>query len=476
MKPKDRAESVRAVAAHLGVGKGGAVADIGAGGGQDTWVFAQIVGETGTVFAQEIVEIKVKSLEREATKRSLTQVRAVMGREEDPCLAENAVDLTFLRYVYHHFGKPRPMLRGIWKSLKPGGYLVVVDKRRGALRDWPERRLRTKKHFWIAETTVVREAREQGFAFVECADACWHTEDPFVLVFQRPKGKERPCGDPDPFLPLSLESSYRALLPVRGAYRRPVLIALGEARELMAPILESSSGEGLEIVLEEWATQKDERPPLPGDTSCPSVLTENGDPHLGPEPIDVVFFLDSYHLLFHGKTLLAKLHEKLLPTGCIYVLDRRTPERLSRREASHRKQISPETVEEEMVAAGFVRWFRGPQLASDRFLLVFGKAPPERIAPEVDPFFGGPTITRPPGEWLKNNYWRLRGITTTDGKQNALPKQKHQGSIEVVKTDPSGSQTWRISGEKLELTFEKSRDGAYVLTSCQRSTTPGPSR
>ena len=119
------------------------------------------------------------------------------------------------------------------------------------------------------------------------------------------------------------------------------MIALGQARELIPPILQRSSGAGLEIVLEEWATQKDERPPLPAGVSLPSVLTDLGDPHLGPEPIDAVFFLDTYHLLFHSKTLLAKLHERLTPDGCVYVLDRAAKEPLSRRDASHRRQIDP---------------------------------------------------------------------------------------------------------------------------------------
>ena len=70
--------------------------------------------------------------------------------------------------------------------MRPGGYLVIVDQRRGTLRDWVPRYEREKRHYWIAETTVVREAREEGFIFTEYAEEFWHEEDPFVLVFQRP--------------------------------------------------------------------------------------------------------------------------------------------------------------------------------------------------------------------------------------------------------------------------------------------------
>jgi len=372
-KPGNRAEAVRALLSHLGVGEGATVADIGAGRGTDTWVFAEIVGEAGTVFAEEIGESMVKSLEKEAGEKGLPQVRAVLGRDDDPCLPPASADLAFLHHVYHHIAKPREMLRGIWRALKPGGYLVVVDKQRGTLRDWVPREARAAKHYWIAETTVSREAREEGFRFVACAEEHWHTNDNFVLVFERPKDLQEPGCDPDRFLSLPVEEAARLFLPLARPYERPVFVALGEARKLMPHILQNSSGQGLEIVLEEWATQKEERPPLPADVSLPSVLTSGGDPGLGPEPIDAVFFLDTYHLLFHGKTLLGKLHEKLSPAGCVYVLDREAREPLSRREASHRRMIQPETVEREMTEAGFFLWSRGPRPAPDRFLLIFGK-------------------------------------------------------------------------------------------------------
>jgi len=376
-RPKNREQAIRALCAHLGVGEGGCVADIGAGKGGDTWTFADVVGTRGAVYSEEVGKGMVDRLQEEAKKRDLPQVHALLGKNDDPELPESACDLAYMHFVYHHFSQPREMLRGIRRGLKPGGYLVIVDRQKGTLRDWVPREERRQKHFWIAETTVVREAREEGFAFVGCAEDRWNEKDPFVLVFQRPKGSSEPGRDPDSLLPLDVDNLARRLAPPHGKYQHPVFIALGEARKVIAPILEQSSGQGLDIVLEEWATQKDERPPLPKDVSLPSVPTDKGDPQLGPEPIDAVFFLDSYDLLFHGKTLLAKLHEKLTPEGRVYVLDRKAKQPLSRREASHHRQISPETVREEMKAAGFTLLSEEPPPAADRFLLVFGKAPPK---------------------------------------------------------------------------------------------------
>ncbi|MCK5175617.1 MAG: class I SAM-dependent methyltransferase, partial [Planctomycetes bacterium] len=276
---KERAKSIRAIVSHLGVGKGSVIADIGAGSGKDTWVFAEIVGETGKVFAEEISEDKVESLKDAADTKGFGQVRAVLGSSDDPCLPRDSVDLVYMNRVYHHFARPREMLRGIWRSLRPGGYLVIVDQRRGTLQDWVPRQLREEKHFWIAETTVVREAREEGFAFAACLEHFWHEEKGFVLVFQRPEKLKSPGHDPDAFHPISVEKFSRLFRSIDRPYQKPVFVALGEARKLIPMILDKSSGEGLEIVLEEWATQKEERPPLPDGISMPSVLTENGDPN-----------------------------------------------------------------------------------------------------------------------------------------------------------------------------------------------------
>jgi predicted methyltransferase len=471
--PKDRAESFRALTEHLGIGEGATIADIGAGRGGDSWLFATVVGRTGTVYAQEIGQGQIKSLKEEAEKRELPQVETILGRSDDPCLPERSVDMAYMRQVYHHFSKPREMLRGIWRGLRPGGYLVIVDRQLGTLKDWVPVEVRQNKHHWTAETTVVREAREEGFEFAGYAEQFWHERGAFVLVFRRPKGIEEPGRDPDAFEPLAADAA-NPLLPLGRPYERPLFVALGEVRAWIGPILEASSGPGIDVVLEEWATQKDERPPLPEGVSLPSVFTTDGDPGLGPEPIDVVFFLDAYHRLFHGPALLAKIHERLAPGGCVYVLDRSAEDGLSRRGASHHRRIDPEVVRDEMEAAGFAFWFEGPPPAPDRFLLVFGKSPVEKLAPEADPLVGGPSIAAPPEQWLKTNAWRLRGVQTADGKRVRLDIEE-KASVERVEEGGPGLETWRIAGTGVRLAFKQ--DGAaWVLVDARREEdrTEGP--
>ncbi len=206
-------------------------------------------------------------------------------------------------------------------------------------------------------------------------ESSWFAKDSFVLVFQRPDSLKAPDRDPDALSSIPLDT-VKELLPAAGkSYQRVAFVALGQGRKLIAPLLAAAPAKAVDIVLEEWATQKDERPAGPAGVDLPSVLTKQGDPGLGPEPLDAVFFLDTYHLLFHGPALLAHLRDRLANGGRVFILDRASQRELSHREASHRRMVSTALVEREMRKAGFTLLKTCPPPTGDRFLLVFGKTP-----------------------------------------------------------------------------------------------------
>ncbi len=55
-RAQQRAAGIAKLATRVHVGPGSVVADIGAGGGQDTWRWADLVGPRGTVYAEEVTE------------------------------------------------------------------------------------------------------------------------------------------------------------------------------------------------------------------------------------------------------------------------------------------------------------------------------------------------------------------------------------------------------------------------------------
>jgi len=83
-KPQNRAASLVALTSHLGVSESSVIADVGAGNGRDSRVFARIVGERGKVWAEEITPGGVDTLKKESEARGLTQVHPILGRTDDP--------------------------------------------------------------------------------------------------------------------------------------------------------------------------------------------------------------------------------------------------------------------------------------------------------------------------------------------------------------------------------------------------------
>ncbi len=201
-KSKERAKSLAAVCSRLGAGQrlGGRRYRCGRRPGH--LGFCRLGGRNGNrLLSRGRGRDKVESLKNEAKKKGLSQVRAVQGRSDDPGLPAASVDMAYLHYVYHHFAKPREMLRGIWRSLKPGGYLVVVDKQLGTLQEWVPEKIREGEHHWTSEATVVRQAREEGFAFAGLAEDCWHKRASSCSSFNGHKDRKTPDTTPIRFFP-----------------------------------------------------------------------------------------------------------------------------------------------------------------------------------------------------------------------------------------------------------------------------------
>ena len=105
------------------------VADIGAGSGYFTRRLAQRVGPEGQVYAVDIQPEMIEILTADLSRRGIDNVRPILGRETDPGLTKDSIDLTLLVDVYHEFSHPYEMLKSLGSALKPGGRLVFVEYR-----------------------------------------------------------------------------------------------------------------------------------------------------------------------------------------------------------------------------------------------------------------------------------------------------------------------------------------------------------
>ncbi|HUQ26333.1 MAG TPA: class I SAM-dependent methyltransferase [Burkholderiales bacterium] len=142
---------------------GQAVADVGAGTGLFTRLFAARVGPQGRVYAVDIARAFVDGNVRRARAARLENVAGIVSTQADTRLEEGSVDVAFICDAYHHFEDPQAMLASVRRALRPGGTLVIVDFERipGVSPDW------IFKHVRAGKETFRREIEAAGFRFTE---------------------------------------------------------------------------------------------------------------------------------------------------------------------------------------------------------------------------------------------------------------------------------------------------------------------
>jgi ubiquinone/menaquinone biosynthesis C-methylase UbiE len=121
-----QAESAR-LATLLHWQAGSVVAEIGAGAGEMALDVAQQAGPTGHVYATEVSTEKLAHLRELAAKEKDHNVTVIEGSQSGTNLPPECCDSIYMRRVYHHFTEPQEMDASLFRSLKPGGLLAVID-------------------------------------------------------------------------------------------------------------------------------------------------------------------------------------------------------------------------------------------------------------------------------------------------------------------------------------------------------------
>ena len=160
---------------------GAVVADIGAGSGFMSELFARMVGPQGKVFAVDINPKLLERIEQNARAHNLANLQIMLGREDSVDLPADSVDLMFICDTYHHFEYPKGSLRSIYRALRPGGEIVVVDFRRvpGKSPSW------MLEHVRAGQDVFTKEITDAGFVLVREEAAPFLAEN-YVVRFRKP--------------------------------------------------------------------------------------------------------------------------------------------------------------------------------------------------------------------------------------------------------------------------------------------------
>jgi cyclopropane fatty-acyl-phospholipid synthase-like methyltransferase len=103
---RDKRLQINRVMDILGITPGKTVADIGAGSGWFTVRAARRVGEGGIVYAVDTNAESTRYVSDRARKEHLGNVKAILGKEDDPLLPAAAIDSILLLKTYHEVAQP----------------------------------------------------------------------------------------------------------------------------------------------------------------------------------------------------------------------------------------------------------------------------------------------------------------------------------------------------------------------------------
>ncbi len=167
-----------AVVAAAGIQEGDVVADIGAGTGLYTLLFADAVGATGRIFAEDIEPRFLDLINQRAEDSGLDNITCVLGRENDVSLPASSLDVVFIADTYHYFEDREAVMRSVFDALKPGGRLIVVDYDL----EPGEQRPPEKSHVRFGRAGVISEIEYIGFTF-DGAETVEGLQDNYFLRF-----------------------------------------------------------------------------------------------------------------------------------------------------------------------------------------------------------------------------------------------------------------------------------------------------
>jgi ubiquinone/menaquinone biosynthesis C-methylase UbiE len=172
-------EKRKDVLAALEIKPGTTVADIGAGTGLYTRLFADQVGPQGKVYAVDISQKFLDHIDKNCQSLQLKNVKTILGKDTSPELPESSIDTAFICDTYHHFEFPYKMLASIHQAMKPKGRLVIIDfiKVPGQSREW------VLGHVRAGQDVVEQEIIKSGFKKVNEVKSLF--KENYFVVFEK---------------------------------------------------------------------------------------------------------------------------------------------------------------------------------------------------------------------------------------------------------------------------------------------------
>ena len=147
------------IVAACGLKPGMVVADIGAGTGLFTRLFAPKVAPGGRVIAVDIAQKVLDHIAKTCKEAGINNVETQLCKSDSVELPAASVDVAFICDTYHHFEFPFRTMASVHAALKPGGRVVLVDFHRVLGKSRPF----ILMHVRAGQDVVIKEVESCGF-------------------------------------------------------------------------------------------------------------------------------------------------------------------------------------------------------------------------------------------------------------------------------------------------------------------------
>lgn len=127
------------------IGEGTKVADIGCHEGYLSIHLANTVGAEGQVYAVDVRDDRLDRLKQHLKSRDLNNVSVILGDYDNPKLPKDTLDVVIIMDTYHEMTDYEVILEHVYKSLKPGGKLIILEKLKDHVKN-STRREQTNAH------------------------------------------------------------------------------------------------------------------------------------------------------------------------------------------------------------------------------------------------------------------------------------------------------------------------------------------
>lgn len=174
------------LATLLGLRSGSVVGEVGAGKGKMTVRVARLVGPGGHLFSTEISASRLADIRQAAANARLGNVTVIEGGERETHLPVECCDAIFMRKVYHHFTSPSDVNASLYRAVRPGGILAIIDFS-PRLAFWlprPKGVPENRGGHGVPQKVLIEELSQAGFRLEQVIDD-WYGPQ-YCVVFRKP--------------------------------------------------------------------------------------------------------------------------------------------------------------------------------------------------------------------------------------------------------------------------------------------------